>query len=135
VFLSFVVARGVPDFGEPGPGGAMVGFALWWMHMIESCADRDLAGADAAHGAFSSLAGTCGLCVVLMIGLTVVSQHIASPRCGAADADGSIQAFQATAADSPLLAEFSDCIDTGCQSGRQDSFPAIPNPVQSAELR
>src|SRR6266446_737414 len=45
------------------------------------------------------------LCVVLMIGLTVVSQHAVSPKMAALRTQmGSIQA---TAADSPLLAEFS----------------------------
>ena len=45
------------------------------------------------------------LCVVLMIALTVVSQHAVSPKMAALRVQmGSIQA---TAADSPLLAEFS----------------------------
>src|SRR6266850_1062072 len=45
------------------------------------------------------------LCVVLMIGLTVVSQHAVSPKMAALRVQmGSIQA---TAAESPLLAEFS----------------------------
>jgi hypothetical protein len=45
------------------------------------------------------------LCVVLMILLTVVSQHAVSPKMAALRVQmGSIQA---TAADSPLLAEFS----------------------------
>jgi len=58
--------------------------------------------------AFSSLAAPAALCVVLMIGLTVVSQHAVSPKMAALRTQmGSIQAFQATAADSPLLAEFS----------------------------
>ena len=55
--------------------------------------------------AFSSLAAPAALCVVLMIGLTVVSQHAVSPKMAALRTQmGSIQA---TAADSPLLAEFS----------------------------
>jgi len=54
---------------------------------------------------FASLATPTALFVVLMIGLTVVSQHAVSPKMAALRVQmGSIQA---TAADSPLLAEFS----------------------------
>src|SRR6266852_5851558 len=57
---------------------------------------------------FASLATPTALCVVLMILLTVVSQHAVSPKMAALRVQmGSIQAFQARAADSPLLAEFS----------------------------
>ncbi len=54
---------------------------------------------------FASLATPAALCVVLMILLTVVSQHAVTPKMEALRVQmGSIQA---TAADSPLLAEFS----------------------------
>jgi len=54
---------------------------------------------------FASLATPAALCVVLMILLTIVSQHAVSPKMAALRVHmGSIQA---TAADSPLLAEFS----------------------------
>ena len=52
----------------------------------------------------ASLATPAALCVVLMILLTVVSQQAVSPKMAALRVQmGSIQA---TAADSPLLAEF-----------------------------
>jgi hypothetical protein len=57
---------------------------------------------------FASLATPVALCVVLMILLTVVSQQAVSPKMAALRVQmGSIQAFQAAAGDSPLLAEFS----------------------------
>ena len=53
---------------------------------------------------FASMGTPAALCVVLMILLTVVSQHAVSPKMAALRVQmGSIQA---TAADSPLLAEF-----------------------------
>ncbi len=53
----------------------------------------------------ASLVTPAALCVVLMILLTVVSQHAVNPKMAALRVQmGSIQA---TAADSPLLAEFS----------------------------
>jgi hypothetical protein len=56
-------------------------------------------------GTFSSLATPAALCVVLMIVLTVVSQHAVRPKMTALRVQmGSIQA---TAANDPLLAEFS----------------------------
>src|SRR6266704_941291 len=61
-----------------------------------------------APGAFRILATRAALCVVLMILLTVVSQHVVTPKMAALRVQmGSIQAFQARMADSPLLAEFS----------------------------
>jgi hypothetical protein len=44
------------------------------------------------------------LCVVLMIGLTVVSQHAVSPRM--AELRGRLGSIEATEPGSPLLAEF-----------------------------
>jgi len=110
VFLSFVVAPGAfRILASRDQAGAMVGFALWWMHMIGVvCGIAILLARMLRTRAFSSLAAPAGLCVVLMIGLTVVSQHAVSPKMAALRTQmGSIQAFQATAADSPLLAEFS----------------------------
>jgi hypothetical protein len=53
---------------------------------------------------FASLATPTAVCVLLMIVLTVVSQQAVSPKMAALRVQmGSIQA---TAADSPLLAEF-----------------------------
>jgi hypothetical protein len=107
VFLSFVVAPGAfRILASRDQAGAMVGFALWWMHMIGVvCGIVILLARVSRTRTFGSLAAPTALCVVLMILLTVVSQHVVSPKMAALRVQmGSIQA---TAADSPLLAEFS----------------------------
>jgi len=107
VFLSLVVAPGAfRILASRDSAGAMVGFGLWWMHMIGVvCGIAILLARVLRTRTFSSLAMPAALCVVLMIGLTVVSQHAVSPKMAALRTQmGSIQA---TAADSPLLAEFS----------------------------
>src|SRR6266704_1093406 len=107
VFLSFVVAPGAfRILASRDQAGAMVGFGLWWMHMIGVvCGIMILLARLVRTRTFASLATPAALCVVLMIGLTVVSQHVVSPKMAALRVQmGSIQA---TAADSPLLAEFS----------------------------
>jgi uncharacterized membrane protein len=107
VFLSFVAAPGAfRILASRDQAGAMVGYALWWMHMIGVvCGIAILLARAARTRTFASLATPAALCVVLMILLTVVSQHAVSPRMAALRVQmGSIQA---TAADSPLLAEFS----------------------------
>jgi hypothetical protein len=106
VFLSFVVAPGAfRILATRDQAGAMVGYGLWWMHMIGVvCGIAILLARLLRTRTFASLAGPAALCVVLMIGLTVVSQHAVSPKMAALRVQmGSIQA---TAADSPLLAEF-----------------------------
>jgi uncharacterized membrane protein len=107
MFLSFVVAPGAfRILASRDQAGAMVGFALWWMHMIGVvCGIVILLARVARTRTFASLATPAALCVVLMILLTVVSQHAVSPKmAGLRVQMGSIQA---TAADSPLLVEFS----------------------------
>ncbi len=107
VFLSFVVAPGAfRILASRDQAGAMVGFALWWMHMIGVvCGIVILLARLARTRMFASLATPAALCVASMILLTVVSQHAVSPKMAALRAQmGSIQA---TAADSPLLGEFS----------------------------
>src|SRR5258708_31602291 len=106
VFLSFVVAPGAfRILASRGQAGAMVGFGLWWMHMIGViCGTVILLARLARTRTFASMATPAALCVVLMILLTVVSQHAVSPKMAALRVQmGSIQA---TAADNPLLAEF-----------------------------
>jgi uncharacterized membrane protein len=106
VFLSFVVAPGAfRILASRDQAGAMVGYGLWWMHMIGVvCGIAILLARLLRTRTFASLAGPAALCVMLMIGLTVVSQHAVSPKMAALRVQmGSIQA---TAADSPLLAEF-----------------------------
>ena len=107
VFLSFVVAPGAfRILASRDSAGAMVGFGLWWMHMIGVvCGIAILLARLLRTRTFASLATPAALCVVLMILLTVVSQHAVSPKMAVLRVQmGSIQA---TAADSPLLAEFS----------------------------
>jgi uncharacterized membrane protein len=106
VFLSFVVAPGAfRILASRDQAGAMVGFGLWWMHMIGVvCGIAILLARLLRTRTFASLATSAALCVALMILLTVVSQHAVSPKMAALRVQmGSIQA---TAADNPLLAEF-----------------------------
>jgi uncharacterized membrane protein len=107
VFLSFVVAPGAFRILAPSrdQAGAIVGYGLWWMHMIGVvCGIAILLARLLRTRTFASLATPAALCVGLMILLTVVSQHAVSPKMAALRVQmGSIQA---TAADSPLLAEF-----------------------------
>src|ERR1700736_2978385 len=107
VFLSFVMAPGAfRILASRDQAGAMVGYGLWWMHMIGVvCGISLLLARLLRTRTFASLAAPAALCVVLMIGLTVASQHAVSPKMAALRVQmGSIQA---TATDSPLLAEFS----------------------------
>ncbi|OLB88009.1 MAG: hypothetical protein AUI12_05705 [Acidobacteria bacterium 13_2_20CM_2_57_6] len=107
VFLSFVVAPGAfRILASRDQAGAMVGFGLWWMHMIGVvCGIVILLARLARTRTFASLATPAALCVVLMILLTVVSQHAVSPKMAALRVQmGSIQA---TASDNPLFVEFS----------------------------
>jgi Domain of unknown function (DUF4149) len=107
VFLSFVVAPGAfRVLASRDQAGAMVSFALWWMHMIGVVSGVVILVARLVRLRTSSaLLAPAALCVVLMIALTVVSQHAVSPKMAALRIQmGSIQA---TSASSPLLAEFS----------------------------
>jgi uncharacterized membrane protein len=107
VFLSFVVAPGAFSvLASRDQAGAIVGFALWRMHFIGVvCGAVVLLSRLLRTRSIGSLAAPAALCVVLMILLTVVSQHTVSPKMAVLRAQmGSIQA---TAAESPLLAEFS----------------------------
>src|SRR6266853_2239553 len=107
VFLSFVMAPGAfRILASRDQAGAMVGYGLWWMHMIGVvCGIVILLARLLRTRTFASLATPAALFVVLMIGLTVVSQHAVSPKMAALRVH--MGAIQATAADSPLLAEFS----------------------------
>jgi hypothetical protein len=106
VFLSFVVApKAFRILASRDQAGAIVGSGLWWMHLIGViCGVTILVARLLRTRMFASLRAPAALCVVLMILLTVVSQHAVSPKMAALRVQmGSIQA---TAADSPLLAEF-----------------------------
>ena len=107
VFLSFVVAPGAFSvLASRDQAGAIVGFALWRMHFIGGvCGIVILVARLLRTRSMGSLAAPAAVCVVLMILLTVVSQHAVSPKMAALRTQmGSIQA---TAAESPLLANFS----------------------------
>jgi uncharacterized membrane protein len=107
VFLSFVVAPGAfRVLGSRDAAGAMVGFALGRMHLLGViCGVAFLVARLARTRTFASFVAPVALCVVLMIALTVASQVGVSPKMAMLRVRmGSIQA---TAPDSPLLAEFS----------------------------
>ena len=107
VFLSFVMAPGAfRILASRDQAGAMVGYGLWSMHMIGVvCGIAILLARLLRTRTFASLATPVALCVVLMMLLTVVSQHAVSPKMASLRVQmGSIQA---TAADNPLLVEFS----------------------------
>jgi hypothetical protein len=106
VFLSFVVAPGAfRVLGSRDAAGAMVGFALGRMHLLGVIFGIVFLLARLARTrTFASFVAPVALCVVLMIALTVASQVGVSPRMAMLRVQmGSIQA---TAQDSPLLAEF-----------------------------
>ena len=106
IFLSFVVAPGAfRILGSRDQAGAMVGFALGRMHLIGIvCGLALLVARLVRTRTFVSFAAPAALCVVLMLTLTVISQYTVSAKmAGLRMQMGSIQA---TAANSPLLAEF-----------------------------
>lgn len=106
VFLSFVVAPAAfRILASRDQAGAMVGYGLWWMHMIGVvCGAVLLVARIVRVRSVPALLSPVVLCVVLMIGLTVVSQHAVSPKMAALRVRmGSIEA---TAEGNPLLAEF-----------------------------
>jgi hypothetical protein len=106
VFLSFVVAPGAFSIlASRDQAGAMVGFALGRMHIAGIVCGLVLLLARLVRTrTFASLAAPAALCVVLMIGLTAISQYAVSARmAGLRTQMGSIQA---TATDNPLRAEF-----------------------------
>ena len=106
VFLSFVVAPGAfRILGSRDQAGAMVGYSLKVMHLGGMvCGCLILLARLVRTKTLASLATPSALCVVLMIALTAISQYTISAKMAALRAQmGSIQA---TAADSPLLAEF-----------------------------
>src|SRR5882724_4777773 len=106
VFLSFVMAPGAfRVLASRDQAGAMVGYSLWWMHMIGVvCGIVFLVSRFLRTRSFSTLVAPATLCVVLMIVLTVVSQHAVSPRM--AELRVQMGSIEATAAGNPLLAEF-----------------------------
>ena len=106
IFLSFVVAPGAfRILGSRDQAGAIVGFALGRMHIIGiACGVALLLARLMRTRTFASFATPAALCVVLMVALTMISQYTVSAKMATLRVQmGSIQA---TAANSPLLAEF-----------------------------
>jgi uncharacterized membrane protein len=107
IFLSFVVAPGAFHLAalNRDQAGAVVGFALTRMHWMGiACGVAILLVRLVRTKSFASLVALAAICVALMILLTTVSQLTVTPKMAALRTQmGSIQA---TAADSPLLAEF-----------------------------
>lgn len=107
VSLSFVVAPGAfRILASRDQAGAIVGHSLWWLHFLGvACGVILLVARLLRTRTFASLVAPAALCVVVMITLTVVSQHGVSPKMAALRVQmGSIEA---SAPGSPLLAEFS----------------------------
>ena len=107
VFLSFVVAPGA--FGilaSRDQAGAMVGYSLTRMHLGGiALGILFLLVRLVRTRTFASIATPAAVCVALMIVLTAISQYTVSARMAVLRVQmGSIQG---TAADSPLLVEFS----------------------------
>jgi hypothetical protein len=107
VFLSFVVAPGAFHvLATRDQAGVMVGFALTRMHIGGIICGVIFLLARLARGrSFSNLVAPAGLCVLVMIAGTLISQFTVSAKMTSLRTQmGSIQA---TPAGSPLLAEFS----------------------------
>jgi uncharacterized membrane protein len=106
VFLSFVVAPGAFHvLATPDQAGVMVGFALTRMHIGGIiCGVIFLLTRLARTRSFANFATAAALCVLVMIAATLVSQLTVSSKMAALR--GQMGSIQATAADSPLLAEF-----------------------------
>src|SRR5216683_4286063 len=106
-FLSFVVAPGAfRILASRDQAGTMVGFALRRMHLVGiACGLAILLARLVRTKTFASFATPAALCVVLMIALTAISQYTVSARMATLRVQ--VGSIQATAADSPLLAEFS----------------------------
>jgi hypothetical protein len=108
VFLSFVVAPGAFRVLAPNrdQAGAMVGFSLTRMHLGGMALGVALLLVRLIRTrSFAGLVTPAAACVMLMIALTAISQYAVSEKMAVLRVHmGSIQA---TAAESPLLNEFS----------------------------
>ncbi len=107
VFLSFVVAPGAFSIlASRDQAGAMVGFALTRMHWGGViCGVVFLLARLLRSSSVAELVRPAGLCVLVMMAATVVSQLTVSARM--ADLRLRMGSIQAATADNPLLVEFS----------------------------
>ena len=118
-FLSFVVAPGAFSvLASRDQAGAIVGYSLGRMHWMGIvCGVLILLVRLLRIRSLTALVAPAALCVVAMIILTVISQVAVSPKMAVLRVQmGSIEA---TAAGSPLLAEFArlHTISVGLESG------------------
>jgi hypothetical protein len=106
VFLSFVVAPGAfRVLASCDQAGAIVGYSLGLMHTGGViCGVLFLLALLLRTRTFGSFVSPAALCVVLMMGLTVMSQLAVSPKMAALRIQ--IGSIEATAAGNPLLIEF-----------------------------
>jgi Domain of unknown function (DUF4149) len=106
VFLSFVVAPGAFHvLATRDQAGVMVGFALTRMHIGGViCGVIFLLSRLVRTRSFSNLVAPAALCVLVMIAATLISQFTVSAKMAALR--GQMGSIEATAVDSPLLAEF-----------------------------
>ena len=119
VFLSFVVAPGAFSvLASRDQAGAIVGYSLTRMHWMGIvCGVVILLVRLLRIRSLTALVAPAALCVVAMIILTAISQVAVSPKMAVLRVQmGSIEA---TAAGSPLLAEFArlHTISVGLESG------------------
>jgi uncharacterized membrane protein len=107
VFLSFVVAPGAFNLlASRDQAGAMVGFVLTRMHFGGIiCGVIFLLARMARTRAVGSLVSPAPLCVLVMMIATLISQFTVSAKMAALRTE--LGSIQATAADNPLLNEFS----------------------------
>ena len=107
VFLSFVVAPGA--FGilaSRDQAGAMVGYSLSRMHLGGIALGLVFLSVRLVRTrSFAGFVGPAALCVALMIVLTAISQFTVSAKMAVLRVQ--MDSIQATAGNSPLLAEFS----------------------------
>jgi len=108
VFLSFVVAPGAfRVLASRDQAGVIVGYGSWWMHMIGVvCGVVLLVARVVRVRSVPAVMSPVVLCVVLMIALTVTSQHAVSPRM--ATLRRQMGSIEATAEGNPLLAKFAN---------------------------
>jgi len=107
IFLSFVVAPGAFRVLAPNrdQAGALVGFALTRMHLIGiACGVAILLLRLLRTKTLGGVGLPASLCVLLMVVLTLLSQLTVTPKMAALRQQ--VGSIQATAAGSPLLAEF-----------------------------
>src|SRR5260370_25938898 len=90
VFLSFVVAPGAfRTLASRDQAGAMVGYGLWWMHMIGVvCGITILLARLLRARTFGSLLTPPVVCVGLLFLRTVGSQHSVCPQMAALRGSG-----------------------------------------------